>query len=357
MTGSKPKVFFLLFILIVAGIAYYSERTGAASSPSSIQSSRVPDSRQEADEYLAAPIIQPAGAMSETIYLPLMLTWSDPGPAWLVYFNLFRSQAILPSVIENVDWSAGGVLHSRYMVKNDLITHYEDPNNAWYTEEGYEAGRNGNIFVSSSSATSDETAIDFWMVAPFHAISMLDPQLHTTALGSYREANGGWQTGVTLDVLRGRGTLPPGISFPLPFPSNGGETWLHRFNGNEWPDPLTSCPGYSPPTGAPIMLQLGAGDVIPSVTSFSLKAGASSLPACIFDETNYTNPNGSTQSTGRSILNSRDAVIIIPRNPLVSGQEYTVSVSANGNVTQWSFTAVSSPMVASTADSFQFRVR
>jgi hypothetical protein len=105
------------------------------------------------------------------------------------------------------------------------------------------------------------------------------------------------------------------------------------------------------------MLQLGAGDVIPNVTAFSLKAGASSKPACIFDETNYVNPNGSTQSTGRSILNSRDAVIIIPRDPLVSGQEYTVSVSANGNNTQWSFTVVSTPMAAPTAKTIEFRVR
>jgi hypothetical protein len=308
-------------------------------------------------EYLSASIIQPASTVSKTLYLPLMLTWSDPGPAWLAYFNLFRSQANLPSLVENVVWSVGGVLHSRYMVKNNFITHYEDPNNPWHTAEGYEAGRKGNIFVSSSSATSDETAIDFWMVAPFHAISMLDPQLHSTALGSYRESNGGWQTGVTLDVLRGRGALPPSISYPLPFPSDGGETWLHRFNGNEWPDPLTSCPGYTPPTGAPIMLQLGAGDVTPNVIAFSLKAGASSKPACIFDETNYVNPNGSTQSTGRSILDSRDAVIIIPRDPLVSGQEYTVSVTANGTVTEWRFTAVGSPAVAPTAKTVQFRVR
>lgn len=105
------------------------------------------------------------------------------------------------------------------------------------------------------------------------------------------------------------------------------------------------------------MLQLGAGDVTPNVTNFSLKAGTSSKPACIFDETNYVNPDGSTQNTGRAILNSRDAVIIIPRDPLVSGQEYTVSVSANGNLTQWRFTAVSSPTPDSMTDFFQFRVR
>jgi len=357
MTGFKSGASCLIFILLWVVIALFSTRAGVASSLLSIQPSQVPSFRQEADENLPAPIIQPSGNISETLYLPMMQTWSDPGPAWLTYFNLFRSQANLPSLLENIDWSDGGVLHSRYMVKNDLITHYEDPSNPWYTAGGYEAGRKGNIFVSSSSTTSDETAIDFWMVAPFHAISMLDPQLYTTGLGSYQESDGGWQTGVTLDVLRGLGPLPNGISFPLPFPSDGSETWLHRFNGNEWPDPLTSCPGYSPPTGAPIMLQLGVGNVTPSVSDFSLKAGDSTLPACIFDETTYVNTNGSTQSTGRSILNNRDAIIIIPRDPLVSGQEYNVSISANGSITQWSFTAVDSPMAASSADSIQFMVQ
>jgi hypothetical protein len=43
------------------------------------------------------------------------------------------------------------------------------------------------------------------------------------------------------------------------------------------------------------------------------------------------------QWTGRVVLNNRDAVVIMPRDPLVGGRSYTVEVvTASGTVT-WSF--------------------
>jgi hypothetical protein len=103
------------------------------------------------------------------------------------------------------------------------------------------------------------------------------------------------------------------------------------------PNPLISCPGYSTPTGLPITLQLGAGNVSPSVTAHSLTTDGSPLEHCTFNETNYTNPDGSMQSLGRSVLNSRDAVVIIPRSPLTPGKTYLVSVTSNGQTYSWSF--------------------
>jgi uncharacterized protein YkwD len=288
--------------------------------------------------------------ITRTLYLPMIQGASDPDPSqnsnpgWLNYLNLFREQANLNPLEENQAWSNGGFLHSRYMVKNNYITHYENPANIWYTEEGYDAGRNGNVFVSSYDGTTDEMAINFWMMGPFHAISMLDPQLIQTSLGSYREDIGGWEMGATLDVLRGRQETPPGTAFPITFPRNGGEIWLRQYTGNEWPDPLTSCPGYSEPSGPPIMLQIGDGNLTPTVTDYRFSTGGSSLPACLFDETSYMNPEGGTQSLGRAVLNNRDAIIIMPKDPLVSGQNYEVSVTVNGSKIGWSFSVGSSPL-------------
>lgn len=74
---------------------------------------------------------------------------------------------------------------------------------------------------------------------------------------------------------------------------------------------------------------------------------------CVFDETNYTNPDSSAQSLGRSILNSRDAIVIMPREPLVSGARYTVSITVNGTEYTWSFTALDpSEMSANVLPSF-----
>jgi hypothetical protein len=41
---------------------------------------------------------------------------------------------------------------------------------------------------------------------------------------------------------------------------------------------------------------------------------------------------------GRNILNARDAVVLIPRDPLTPGTRYTVSITVNGQTHAWSFT-------------------
>lgn len=292
---------------------------------------------------------RPEAAASPTpvlSYLPLVLKQPTPtpipAPGWLGYLNGFRTRTGLNALAEDASWSAGGVLHSRYMVKNDLITHYEDPGNPWYTPEGYDAGVSGNIFVSSWLATADETAIDWWMAAPFHAVSILDPQLHTTGFGSYRENVGIYKMGATLDVSRGRGGLPPGTAFPIPYPGDGAETGLLSFGGYEWPDPLTSCPGYSAPTGPAIILQIGDGSLTTlEVTAHSLHQGGTPLDHCVFDETSYVNPISYDQGIGRLILAGRDAIVVMPRDPLAAGQTYQVSITANGQTHSWSFSTAS----------------
>ena len=54
----------------------------------------------------------------------------------------------------------------------------------------------------------------------------------------------------------------------------------------------------------------------------------------------YSNPSklGPAESSGRSILNSRDAVVVIPKAPLRSGARYTVSLTVNGITYNSSYT-------------------
>jgi cardiolipin synthase A/B len=279
------------------------------------------------------------------IYLPLIVRqYAAPTPppppsgAWLDHVNSFRALVNLPNVTENPEWSDGDWKHSRYMVKNDFVGHTEDSTNLWYTPEGLLAAQKGNVFVSSSTATTDTDAIDWWMSAPFHAVAVLDPALQQVGFGSYREADGGWQMGATLDVARGQGTIPATTIFPIAYPGDGKISPLRSFGGEEWPDPLTSCPGYSAPTGLPIILQIGPGNVTPAVTAHALLQDTTLLEHCLFDETSYINPTESTRTTGRNILNSRDAIVLIPKQPLTPGATYTVSITANGQTYIWSFT-------------------
>jgi hypothetical protein len=268
---------------------------------------------------------------------------------WLAYVNYQRALALLPPVVENASWSDGCWKHARYMVKNDLITHYETPGNAWYTSEGAAAGQNSDVMISSALSTSDEYAIDLWMRGPFHAVGIVDPALLQTGFGSYREAIGTWKMGAALDVIHGLGAIPATVAFPVRWPENGMTTLLSSYGGGEAPDPLTSCPGYTAPTGLPITLQIGPGNLTPSVTAHSLRRGATALEHCVFDETNYINPDSSYQGLGRSVLNARDAIVLIPRSALSAGAAYTVSITANGRTYEWSFsvgTALQAPGAA-----------
>ena len=266
----------------------------------------------------------------------------NPDPVWLVYLNQFRDAASLHPLNENAGWSDGSWQHGRYMVKNDVITHSQNPSNPWYSLEGHLAGQNGNVFVSGFLNTADASAISFWMTAPFHALPIIHPRLYTVGYGSYREDIGTFKMGATLDVRRGRGTLPPDFSYPLMYPSPGGQTWLRQFGGNEWPDPLAHC-GYPAPTGAPVMLQIGNGSLTPQVTAHSFQRGETPLPHCVFDETSFTHPDPSQQNSGRLILNNQDAIVLMPQFPLTTGEPYAVSLTVNDVVYAWSFTVTAAP--------------
>lgn len=267
-------------------------------------------------------------------------TPTPPPPEWLIYVNSYRVMAELPPVTENASWSYGNWLHARYIVKNNVVQHTEDPSNPWYTPEGLAAAQSSNLTSHSDVNASDKYAIDSWMQAPFHAIGVLDPQLLQVGYGSYREANGGLQMGAGLDVIRGLGSIPPSVEFPVKWPSDGASVPL-TLHWGEYPSPLTSCPGYSSPSGLPIILQIGSGNLVPNVTSHSFMQGSTPLEHCVFDETSYSNPDGSQQSLGRGILNSRDAIILIPRNPLTPGGSYTASITVSGQTHTWSFTVSS----------------
>ena len=257
-------------------------------------------------------------------------------PTWLEYINYFRSLAGLAKVQDNPGWSQGDWLHSRYMVKNDYIGHNEDPGNSWFTSEGDSAARTSNLLASSRHTATDLAAIEGWIQAPFHGVGILDPQLQQVGFGSFRELDGGFQMSAALDVLRGLQELPDTVQFPIAWPGEGASVPITSHTG-EYPNPLSSCTGYSSPAGLPIILQIGAGDRTPQVTFHSFRQGDLELPHCVFDETTYNNPDHSAESLGRAILNFRDAVVLIPKEPLIPGNTYFVSITVNGESHQWSF--------------------
>ncbi len=257
----------------------------------------------------------------------------NPAPAtpeWLVRFNQLRALAGLAPVTENTDWSYGCMLHSKYMCYEGL-THYEDLDSPWYTPEGAAAGQSSNCFWGATGVT----AIDGWMSAPFHGLGMVDPRLAVTGYGDYGNCS-------ALDVIRGLGSLPPGTVYPIFWPGPGSVSPLTQYWGAEWPNPLTGTPGYTAPSGLPLIIQFAS---TPVVTETHFHKGTQELQHAYFTETTYTNPDPSSQSLGRAVLAGRHAVILIPRYPLEKGATYTVELTVNGSTHSCTFSTAPRPAV------------
>jgi len=268
---------------------------------------------------------------------------------WLDSLNHYRATAGLPPVTENTAWSRGDRDHAVYIVKNEVLQHSEDPDSDWYTPEGQTAAHQSNLFNSDQLDDTDSCILDTWMQSPFHAVGVLDPRLVQVGFGSYREADGDLQTGAALNVLAGLDQTVK-ASYPVFWPCEGATVPIN-FHWGGYPNPLTGCPGYSVPSGLPLIIQIGPGNLTPVVSASSFTHDGRPLEHCVFDETTYNNPDRTQQKLGRSILGARNAIVLIPRSPLAAGATYTASITVNGQTHTWTF-STSSTALARESHSF-----
>jgi hypothetical protein len=120
------------------------------------------------------------------------------------------------------------------------------------------------------------------------------------------------------------------------FPSDGAQIRLTAYVGGEWPDPLSSCPEYKAPTGLPITLQLTPGRS-PKLSSYLVTRSGGAVEACGFDALSYRNSDTFTQRWGRNVLASSGVVVVVPKTPFESGNEYGVSMVVDGRTYSWHF--------------------
>lgn len=262
---------------------------------------------------------------------------------WLTYVNQFRTMGNLPALTESPLLTNGSLDHARFMVLNDqCCAHSQNINNPLYTAAGYDAAVNGNIFSSSWNGNTMENAMNFWISAPFHLIGIIDPALSEVGYGDYRQDVGVFHMSAVLDVRSNinSGVDVPDSTYPTFFPGNGSETFVVRRSLPEWPEPLEhpTCANFAIPTGPALMMMIGNGDKTPIVTeSRILRDGITDVDFCYFTELSYQNPDFYAQLTGRSILDQRDAIVVIPRYPLIGGSTYQVQLTVNGEPYSWEF--------------------
>jgi hypothetical protein len=261
---------------------------------------------------------------------------AEPGPDWLNRLNLYRATALLPPLVEDPGLSGAVLEHARYMVVHGVVRHSQNRRDSWATPEGAAAAAVSNLAGSIRSTEPDSWAVDLWMQAPFHALGILDPALGHVGFGIHRARNGRIQTAAGLDVIRGRSAAPLSTAYPIVWPANGASVPLAAHTVED-PSPLTSCPGYRAPTGLPLIVQLGAGKLVPRVTGSWIVEGERLLEHCVFDEGTYRNRNAVQQRLGRGILAARDAIVLIPREPLRPGSSYRAVVEVDGRLIDWTF--------------------
>jgi hypothetical protein len=262
---------------------------------------------------------------------------SAESAAWLDRINLYRESASLPPVVEEPRLSATVAQHARYMVAHDVIQHSQNRRRRWASPEGAAAAAVSNLAGSLNPFEPDFWAVDVWMQAPFHAIGILDPALQHVGFGIHRAPDGKRiQTAAGLDVIRGRSNRPAAIQYPVVWPADGSAVPISSHTG-EFPSPLTSCSGYKAPTGLPLIVQMGSGAGVPHVTRTGIWDGTQWLAHCVFDESTYKNRDRDEQRLGRSILASRDAIVVIPREPLTFGFQYRVRIDVDGKSIDWTF--------------------
>ncbi len=270
--------------------------------------------------------------------VPASIAQGDPIPAgsdWLTTLNLYRALAGAPPVTEDAVLTQANQNHAKYMVENGDFSHDEDPTKPFYTVEG---DTMNNTISASSSKGTERDGVEGFMSTPFHAMLLLNPEIAKAGYGDYFNANApGFPFGVSIGV---GGLNPTALSYPYTFPTDGAIVPIDSYDGSEYPDPLTSCPGYQVPSGLPLLVMHSADTV---VTGHSLKQGDTVLDSCLITESNYANPDAGARSLGRNILAILDTVIIVPKQPLEEGGSYTASVTSALSSKTWSFSVYNRP--------------
>ena len=288
--------------------------------------------------------------------------WPTPEPVpppsaaadWFGALNAYRRMARLDPVTVDPKLSAGDLAHAKYLVGNfaseiakgeslGATMHTEDPARPYYTKPGNDAGHQSDVneaIEMPGQRLLPSWAIDWWMSAPFHRASILNPALTRVGYGEFcarQVCVAALNATAGIDVPAPAGTL---YDQPIEFPPPASTTDLLTLFG-EWPNPISGCARYSPPSGIPISVQIGAnvdaklGDYSLVVTSGDSAGTAEEV--CGFDAATYRNPNALDQAWARSILHGFGEVVMVPKNPLLRGVSYRATLTINGKTYTWPF--------------------
>jgi hypothetical protein len=309
----------------------------AAATPSRVPAPTVRSmgSRDRSAEVAASAAPRPSSP-------PPRLEDASPG-GWLGQLNHYRVMAGQPPVREDPELSDADQKHARYLAENYVgdirsginigaSAHREEPGNPWFTAEGARAATKSDIWCFQRPGRNQPGPIETWLSGAFHRPQLLSPALKSVGYGTYCKDD--------LCVAALYCDLHPTFGAPaiIEFPPKGTVISL-RYVRDEWPNPLSSCPGYREPAGLTITLSLGSFVPVKLLSHSLTEEGGALVEHCAFDADTYVNPEPGAQELGRQILRSFSQVVMVPRRPLRGGATYTVTVTVGpgAQTYSWSF--------------------
>jgi hypothetical protein len=302
--------------------------------------------------------------------------------------NYYRAMAKLPPLTEDPKMSAGAYNHARYLVKHgtadgDVVlsdgrlrvqlpqdaSKWEAKGRSFYSDEGAAAGRHSLVVTAKQIDLSGTDFIDRVMEMPFSGLITMIPQFSRIGAGVYCEPGQcaivipyryeleksvrlALYQGPDSDLLwnPGLGPIPaePGrLRTPVEFPPDGSVIDLQSYRGGDLPNPLTACPGFSAPTGIPIVLQLGEGygtDGSVQLTEHSISRDGVALDHCLITAASYRGASDEQTEIGKRGLEMTGSAIMLPLHPLAPGH-YQALMAEDSKRQEWSFT-IESPKSA-----------
>ncbi len=306
--------------------------------------------------------------------------------------NYYRAMAKLPPVVDDSALSAGAYDHARYLVKNgigggDIVldkqklqiqvrqepAKFEIKGKPFYSDRGASAGVRSVILNARQIDLSGAEFVDRLLAMPFSGLTAMVPQFSLVGLGAYCDSGEcaivipgryGLEKSVRLELYDGPASdrlWNPGLGLipaetgrlkaAVEFPPNGATIDWQSYPGGEYPDPLTACPGYKAPTGAPISIQLGEGygaDGSLEVSSNLVSRDGVELETCLITAASYNGRDTQETTTGKEGLKAIGAAVIIPREPLAPGH-YKVALKEADKLYEWSFTVAAPASPAQSA--------
>ena len=241
-------------------------------------------------------------------------------------FNRIRFEAGLPPLAIDPALQQGTQEHACWMVQNNQIIHGATQGTPGYTELADEAGQKSNIALNSEADTTATSFMNDWAAGPYHLAAMLRPNLLAIGYGQCSGASGVFKAGATLDILSDLASLPS----PRPlvtFPGSGATTHLTTYV-EETVDPVQNCPGYTAPTGLPLLAMLPEAPAASTIATLVGPNGPVEL--CVVTRHNEAN------ALGRAILAYDQSVMLIPRFPLTFGT-WTATIQSGAQFITWTF--------------------